>query len=359
MTVENTCERCYWLTNAMESMLTHVWYPSTVATQSRAVKETIARYLDRTAETRDALPFMLHDFGYRGAASHEAAAIGGLGHLVNFSGTDTLPAMELALSCYGADLDTLAFSVPATEHSVMTSLGEKGEEELLDQLLTDYPTGILSIVADSYNIYNFVDMLGMRFKDRVLARDGKVVVRPDSVTQTDPTPAREMVTLLRRLQGYFGSTQNAKGFDVLDPHVGLLWGDGINPRGITQILEETAGGGYSSENMVFGMGGGLLQKINRDTLRFAFKSSAQKRDGHWHDVCKKPLDVAKASKAGRLALIKGEVGYRTVKLTPALEGSPYPDELVTVFENGEMVETWSFDEVRANAELTSELEYVH
>src|SRR4051812_25592879 len=146
MTVENTCPECFWLTNAVESLLTHVWYPSTVATLSRTVKQTIDRYLDRTAETRDALPFMLHDFGYRGASSHESAAIGGLAHLVNFVGTDTLPAMLLGIDTYEAELETLAFSVPATEHSVMTAEGRDGEMEIVDRLLNEYPTGILSVV---------------------------------------------------------------------------------------------------------------------------------------------------------------------------------------------------------------------
>lgn len=347
MTVENTCPKCFWLTNAMESLLTHVWYPSTVATQSREVKVAIDKYLNRTAESKDGLPFMLHDFGYRGAATHETAAIGGAGHLVNFMGTDTLPAMLLAMEDYGATLDSLAFSVPATEHSVMTAKGRDGEREIVAQLLEEYPTGILSVVADSYNIYEFVDMIGTEFKDQILARDGKFVVRPDSVTATDPTPAMEMVTLLRRLQGYFGAKQNAKGYDVLDPHVGLLWGDGIDPKGIVTILDAAANAGYSAENMVFGMGGGLLQKVNRDTQRFAFKSSAQKRDGQWHQIFKEPLDRSKASKRGRLALVKDAEGiYRTVGGPTGLE-----DQLITVFEDGELVTEYTFDQVRENAAL--------
>jgi nicotinamide phosphoribosyltransferase len=172
MSVENTDPRCFWLTNQMESLLTHVWYPSTVATLSRATKELIANFLDRTADSREGLDFMLHDFGYRGATTHEAAEIGGLGHLINFLGTDTLPAMLLGVEQYGADLASLAFSVPATEHSVMTAKGEDGEYEVVDQLLEEYPNGILSVVADSYNIYEFVQHVGTTWKDRILARDG-------------------------------------------------------------------------------------------------------------------------------------------------------------------------------------------
>jgi nicotinamide phosphoribosyltransferase len=149
MTVENTDPDLPWLTNAMESLLTHVWYPSTVASLSRSVKQMMASFLEETSENPDAINFMLHDFGYRGVSSHESAEMGGMGHLINFLGTDTLPAMQAAVRDYGAPLETLAFSVPATEHSIMTSLGPDGEEEIVGELLEDFPSGILSVVADS------------------------------------------------------------------------------------------------------------------------------------------------------------------------------------------------------------------
>jgi nicotinamide phosphoribosyltransferase len=224
MTVENTCDECYWLTNAVESLLTHVWYPSTVATLSRSVKELIALHLEKTADSMDALSFMLHDFGYRGASSNESAAIGGAAHLVNFLGTDTLLAMLLLLEDYDADLSNLAFSVPATEHSVMTALGKDDEFAVVDQLLEEYPDGILSTVADSYDIYNYVEQICTTYKDRILARDGVVVVRPDSITQRHPYPSALVVWIAERLWESFGGTMNSKGFKVLDPHVRIIWG---------------------------------------------------------------------------------------------------------------------------------------
>ncbi len=351
MTVENTCDKCFWLTNAVESLLTHVWYPSTVATLSHNTIQMIGGFLDETGDSRDGLPFMLHDFGYRGATSDEAAAIGGAGHLVNSLGTDTLPAMELAMKYYDADLTDLAFSVPATEHSVMTSLGRQGEFKIVDQLLEEYPEGILSVVADSYDIYNFVDELGTTFKERILARDGKFVVRPDSITVQDSTPEDLVGTLLHKLGDYFGTTQNDKGFYLLNPKIGLLWGDGIDPEGIAKILVRAKNEGFSAENLVFGMGGGLLQKINRDTQRFAFKCSAQMRNSEWFDVCKEPLDATKTSKQGRLALrYHKSVGYfDTVALrSDSGDDSPF-DLLQTVFENGMLVRNMSFAEVRENA----------
>lgn len=343
MTVENTCPKCFWLTNFVESMLTHIWYPSTVATLSYNVKQTMKQFLDRTSDNPAAIDFMLHDFGYRGATTHEAAAIGGAGHLVNFMGTDTLPAMQLLMEFYGADLASLAFSVPATEHSVMTARGREGEYDVLDQMIKSYPAGILSVVADSYDIYAFTDEV-IRRKDQVLARDGRFVLRPDSVTEQHDTPERLVLALMKKLWDGFGGTTNSKGFAVLDDKVRVLWGDGIDADGIAAILTNLELAGYSAENMVFGMGGGLLQKVNRDTQRFAFKSSAQKRNGEWHDVQKQPLDASKTSKAGRLKLVHTVNGYETRRVEEA--GHDVLDE---VFLDGTVMRTYSLDDVRREA----------
>lgn len=348
MTVENTDPKCFWLTNALESVLTHVWAPSTVATVSAETRRMMKHYVEETGGDPEALLFMLHDFGYRGVSSHESAAIEGAGHLVTFRGTDTLPAMTLAMNEYAADLKELAFSVPATEHSVMTSLGKEGEFEIVDRLLDEYPTGILSVVADSYDVFNFVDELGRRFRDRILARDGKFVVRPDS-----GDPVETMVSLARKLWAHFGGTTNEKGFRLFDPHVGLLWGDGIDPAGIEEILEALMAAGFCATNFVFGMGGGLLQKINRDTQRFAFKCSAQMRGGEWIDIFKNPLDTSKASKRGRFQLERNPstgLWYTTTLMGEGKADSPN-NLLKTVFEDGHLKKTYSFAEVRANAEI--------
>lgn len=346
MSVENTCPECFWLTNALESLLTHVWYPSTVATLSRTTKELIKNALDKTTDNVDGLPFMLHDFGYRGVSSHESAEIGGLAHLINFMGTDTLPALVLGLEAYDANLETLGFSVPATEHSVMTARGKDGETEIVQQLLDEYPEGILSVVADSYNIYDFVENLGSTFKDQILARNGKLVVRPDSITKSHPNPGMLTAWILEQLWADFGGTTNSKGFRVLDPHIGVLWGDGIDQRGISKILGRIILAGFSAENLVFGMGGGLLQKLNRDTQRFAFKASAIKRNGEWTEIFKNPIDSSKASKKGKLKLVKMGNEFMTLPC----EGDDV-GLLKTVFENGKIIREYTFDEVRENAKL--------
>ena len=352
MTVENTDEKnCGWLTNDLESILTHVWYPSTVATLSRTVKEDILSNMKVTTENLGGLNFMLHDFGYRGVSSDESAAVGGAAHLINFMGTDTVLAMLMLSEYYGnGSFEGIAYSVPATEHSIMTALGKEGEATVVENLLNEYPTGILSVVADSYDIYNFVEnFVGKQFKDRILARDGVFVVRPDSVDPTHPNPESLMVWIFESLWKSIGGAVNSKGFKVINPKVKVLWGDGIDRSGISKILIATRVAGFSIENIAtFGMGGGLLQKINRDTQRFAFKSSAQKRNGVWYDIHKQPKDVTKASKKGKLKLIFTSGQYQTVPedLYPDIK-----DEMVTVFENGVLLREYTLEEVRKNAAI--------
>lgn len=347
MTIENTDNKCFWLTNFLETILSQVWYPITVASLSREVKVNLKEYFDLTSDG-GLLNFGLHDFGFRGASSWESAGIGGAAHLINFLGTDTVVAMEVAVNYYNADLNGLAFSVAATEHSVMTALGKNGEEQVVENLLNEYPTGILSVVSDSYDIYNFVsNIVGTKFKDRILARDGVFVVRPDSITPTHPTPEEEMVWIMENLWANIGGTINSKGYKVIDPSVRVLWGDGIDLEGIKKILYAVTKAGFATENIAcFGMGGGLLQKVNRDTQRCAFKCSAQYRDGQWYDIQKNPKDVSKASKKGKLKLIKVDGEFETVG-----ENDPGEDYLKVVFYNGVLVNEVDFATVRKNAAL--------
>lgn len=347
MSVENTDPRVPWLTNYVESVLTHVWYSSTVAALSRSTKQMFKKFLDETSDNLQSINFMLHDFGYRGVSSDESAEIGGAAHLINFLGTDTVVAMDAALKYYNADIKNLAFSVAATEHSVMSARGEFGEEDVLDQLFAKYKKGILSVVSDTYDIYNFVEKLVCgKYKKEILNREGVFVVRPDSITPLHPTPESETLWIVQTLANSFGYTVNSKGYMVLNPKVRVLWGDGIDQEGIYKILETLKNNGFSAENAVFGMGGGLLQKINRDTSRFAFKSSAQCRDGVWYDVFKKPKDLSKASKKGKLKLLKDGDCFKTVRFEDKGD-----DILEVVFENGKLVREYSFDQIRENVKL--------
>jgi len=348
--VRNTDPDFAFLTNVGETLLMQTWYGTTVAAMSYAVKSVIAGYLKATGCTLADLPFMLHDFGFRGATTFEAAGIGGAAHMLSFFGTDNLAAMATAMDFYGAAVDGLAYSVPATEHSVMTASGRAGEADLVGRLIREYPRGILSVVADSYDVYNFVrHIVGDLHKEAILARDGVFVIRPDSVTPMDPTPEAEMVTLCNILWEKIGGVINAAGYKVLDPHVRLLWGDGIDLGGIVKILEAMSRAGFAASNIAcFGMGGGLLQKVNRDTQRCAIKACAlEDKDGVWHDQYKEPLDQTKKSLRGRLKTVQAPDGLATVRIED--EGE---DLLQTVFENGELLVDHKFEDVRARTQAT-------
>jgi len=353
MTVENTCPKCWWVTNYFETLLVQTWYPSTVATQSRAMKAMLRRYLAETADNLDGLPFKLHDFGYRGVSSVETAGLGGMAHLVNFTGTDTVRGIEYAMAFYptlAADGKPVmpGFSIPASEHSTITSWGAEGELDAMRNMLEQYPTGIVACVSDSWDIYKACHKWGGELRDAVLARDGVLVVRPDSGDPIDVVPK-----VLDILSQKFGYTTNEKGYKVLDPHVRMIQGDGIDAESLGRILEAVKVAGYSTDNIAFGSGGGLLQKLNRDTQRFAFKCSAVNVKGEWRDVFKRPAtDAGKNSKAGRLELYRYPDGtYETsVEDLFAMRGKA-ESVLETVFENGELLVDHTFDEVRARAEL--------
>lgn len=339
MTVTNTDPVCAPVVGYIETFLTRLWYPSTVATISRNVKETYVKYLDLTCENRDLLMFMLHDFGARGVSSAESAAIGGSAHLVNFMGTDTFCALRLIRSVYGMPM--AGFSVVATQHSVMTAGGPEGEFRIIEDLIDTYPAGILSVVLDSYDIYAAVLHLSTVLKEKVLARDGKLVVRPDS-----GDPIEVTVRIANILFDNFGGTVNSKGFKALHPKVGIIYGDGLTPTTITAIFQALLENGFET-NIVCGMGGGLLQKSNRDTQRFAYKCSAvQTEDGVWHDVFKDPICGSKKSKKGILKLIHIDGTFRTVR---ASEFPDHPDQLVEVFRDGAITQPVTFEEIRERA----------
>jgi nicotinamide phosphoribosyltransferase len=355
MTVEATDSKCRWLTSYVESVLTHSWYGSAVATLSRVIKEDIKWFFDKSVDLVNGeyptLPFALHDFGFRSAANVEQADTGGAAHLINFMGTDTPSALPFIRDYYQGDpyFKGIGYSVPATEHLNMTILGPEGEVRIVGELLKKYPTGILSVVADSFDYYNFVENIvcGI-YKEEILKRDGVFVIRPDSCTPRHKTPAELVRWTLETLARHFGCIRNKKDYYVINPKVRVLYGDGLNREKINDIHKTVTDAYFSSENIAaLGMGGGLIQSgVNRDTQRNAFKCSAARINGEWKDVQKNPLDQTKKSKAGRLKLIKENGIYKTVRTSEHGD-----DLLVPVFENGKILRKYSFDEVRQNAKL--------
>lgn len=291
MFIENTDPELPWVTNYIESVMLKTWYPITVATVSHLCKQIILKWLEKNGDP-SLIPFKLHDFGFRGASSDESAELGGMAHLVNFMGTDTLPALDMADVLYGEEM--AGYSIPATEHSTITTWGREFELDAYLNVLKKYPKGLVACVSDSYNIYNACEHLwGGALREEVLAREGTLVVRPDS-----GDPLQVLPKVLDILGAKFGFTVNQKGYKVLDPHVRVIQGDGINVNSIGPILATLDEHGWSADNIAFGMGGGLLQQVNRDTFGFALKCCEVIIDGEPRDVVKQPVDDSQKSSLG-------------------------------------------------------------
>jgi len=315
MTVVNTDPKAYWLTNFLETLLVQVWYPMTVCTQSREQKKSIINYWEMTGCDPSGKPpsgicFSLHDFGFRGVSSVESASTGGCAHLVNFIGTDTIAAMLCAKKYYGAGpgsfFECPAFSIPASEHSTITSWGKDNELEAMRNMLTQYPDGLVACVSDSFDVWNACDKYwGTELKELIEKRPppaGRLVVRPDSGEPKD-TVLKCLQILLER----FGYTMTSTGHKLLPPYIRLIQGDGVNYQTIPEILQVLADNQIAAENVAFGSGGALLQRLDRDTFKCAFKCSEITVNGLTRPVFKDPItDPGKASKQGRLTLQRAE-----------------------------------------------------
>ena len=343
--IRNTDPQAFWLTSYLETaLLRAVWYPTTVATLSWQVKQSIRQALETTCDNPSAeLPFKLHDFGARGVSSHESAALGGMAHLVNFMGGDTVVALLAARKYYGADM--AGFSIPAAEHSTITAWGREGEADAYANMLQQFGQAgkLLAVVSDSYDIYHAVsEIWGKQLRTQVESSGATVVIRPDSGVPEEIVPE-----VLERLYAEFGGRVNSKGYKVLSDCVRVIQGDGVDVDSIGVILQRIQQAGFSTENVAFGMGGGLLQKVNRDTLRFAMKASAMQINGAWRDVYKQPVtDSGKHSKRGRLAVIRDAGVIKTIR-EDALSWES--NLLRPVFRNGELLMDDSFDTIRARS----------
>jgi nicotinamide phosphoribosyltransferase len=342
VTVVNTDPKCFWLTSYIETaLLRAIWYGTTVATNSFESKKLIRDAMIETGADLSGLPFKLHDFGARGVSSEESAALGDVAHLVNFMGTDTISGLLAAKRYYDADM--AGFSIPAMEHSTVTSWGRENEVDSYRNMLNNFakPGAILAAVSDSYDIYNACKLWGTELKDQIVQSGATLVVRPDS-----GDPATVVVKCLKILDKHFGHTVNEKGYRVLN-NVRVIQGDGIDHASIRSILFCMEMAGYSVDNIAFGQGGALLQQINRDTLKFAMKCSAICVNGVWRDVYKDPItDKGKRSKRGRLALIEWADGdFTTVPQDEAGD----KDQLQVRFRNGKLFNQTTFAEVRERA----------
>lgn len=360
MTITNTHPDFAWLVNYAETLLMKLWGPITVASNSYRFRRMFNGFADRTVGNRDAVPFQLHDFGYRGVDSEEAAGIMGAGHLLSFLGTDTTAAVKLLMDYYsgGEDGNPVGLSVPASEHSVMCAHSiENDDLPAIRNMLDVYQSGTVSIVFDSYDLWRAIEEYACGLlKDQIMARDGKVVIRPDSGDppliicgnpSADTLP--EQMGVLRLLDRGFGSDFNDLGFREICEKVGTIYGDAIFYERAVNILSKMAGMGYASNNIVFGSGGLLLNQWSRDTLKMAIKATYCEVGGESRAIEKDPVtDHGKRSKKGLLRVEREEtelgITYRTYDQQTEVEESR--GVLETVFIDGQLIREQTLTEVR-------------
>lgn len=340
VTVVNTDPRLAWLTTWIETALVRaIWYPSTVATKDHTLRQFINLQLERTGDP-SAAPFKLHDFGARGASSYETASIGGAAHLLYFAGTDTVSGVTFLMDYYHAGVE--GFSIPAAEHSTIIAWGKDHEADAYQNMLREFatPGSVVAVVSDSYDIFHAVEHIwGTALKEQIEQSGATLVIRPDS---GNPIEVNERLVDLLAKQ--FGYTINEKGYKVLN-HVRLIQGDGVDESVIQQVLTMIVEKGYSADNIAFGMGAALLQKVHRDELGFAMKASSIERNGQWISVEKTPQqDLFKASKAGRITTILEENQFKIG------EAEDEKDLLRVVYLNGKLLIDESFNTIRGRAQ---------
>ena len=357
-TITNTVPEFYWLTNMLETSISNtLWLPCTAATIAHRNRKLLDEFADQTGADKSLIPFLAHDFSMRGMGSMESARLSGAAHLLSSLGTDTVPAIEFLENYYNADSSQapIGLSVPATEHSVMCMGTEDGERETYRRLICDtYPSGIVSIVSDTWDFWGTVTDIIPSLKDEIMARDGKVVIRPDSGNPVliicgdpDAKTEHERKGLIECLADTFGTTTNDEGYKTLDSHIGAIYGDSITTDRMREILERLEEKKFASDNVVFGVGSFTYQYNTRDTFNFAIKATAGKVNGEYREIYKDPKtgDGSKKSARGfiRVDLVDGEY----VPTYPVSHKESGYGELVPVFTDGMLLVDQSLEQIRS------------
>ena len=356
-TMYNTLPEFFWLTNYFETLLsTTVWLPCNSATLAKQYRKILDHYAAETSSIPEFVDWQGHDFSMRGMAGMEAALMSASGHLLSFSGSDTIPAIDFLETYYAADSDheTIAGSVAATEHSVMCMGTLDGEEETIKRLITEvYPNGIVSIVSDTWDLWKVLTEYLPNLKDEVLARNGKVVIRPDSgdpvdiiCGNPDGKNEAEKKGVIELLWETFGGIENKKGYKELDAHIGAIYGDSITLERATNICERLKEKGFASTNVVLGIGSFTYQYNTRDTFGFAMKATYGEVGGKGRAIYKDPItdDGTKKSAKGLLKIIKEDGTYKMldeVSWAEEREG-----ELKEVFRDGKLLKEASLAAIR-------------
>lgn len=302
----NTEKDFYWLVNYIETWLSNeYWALLTSANISYKFYLLAKEYSWKTCDDNSHIPYQFHDFSQRGINTTEGAIKTGLGHLTFFRGSDNLPAiMEFGRNHTQKLPIVYGTSIPATEHSVMCAGGRKNELETFERLLELYPNGTLSIVSDTWDIYNVCNNILPKLKDKILVRDGKLMIRPDS-----GDPVKITLEIIQLLDMHFGSFINEKGYKVLNPKIGVIYGDAITYKVAEEIFKQLKEFGYASSNVVLGVGSYTYQYNTRDTLGIVVKATAVKINGEWKEIQKDPItDPNKKSLTGFIKLEKDEYG---------------------------------------------------
>ena len=367
LTIENTDDRFFWLTNFLETIMSSMlWMPSTSATIAFEYRKILEKWFKTTGGIKELIPFTGHDFSMRGMTGMLPASASGAGHLLSFAGTDTIPAIQYLEAFYNADVEKelVGASVPATEHSVMCAMGQD-EKSAFKRLITEvYPSGIVSIVSDTWDLWEIIGTILPALKDEIMARDGKVVIRPDSgdpvkiicgdKKHTGDTPRDELIRkgVVQCLYDIFGGTQNKQGYIQLDSHIGAIYGDAITRERCDSICYQLAHYGFTCTNVVFGIGSFTYQYNTRDTFGFALKSTHVVIDGEEINIFKDPKtdDGLKKSQKGRVRVYVDAVDEVACKLAYednlTIEASKEDNLLETVFEDGVLIRNEILSDIR-------------
>jgi len=356
-TLYNTKEEFFWLTNYFETILsTTIWMPCNSATIAKQYRQILDKYAEETSSATDFVDWQGHDFSMRGMAGLEAAMISGAGHLLSFTGTDTIPCIDFLEKYYNADSDKelIGGSVAATEHSVMCMGTTEGEYETFRRLILEvYPKGVVSIVSDTWDLWQVLTDYLPQLKEEIAAREGKVVIRPDSGDPVDiicgnpkGKSEAEIKGVIELLWDTFGGTTNDKGYKELIPQIGAIYGDSITLERATQICERLKAKGFASTNVVLGIGSYTYQYNTRDTFGFAMKATYGEVEGEGREIFKDPItdDGTKKSAKG---LMQVKLANGKYILTDQVSWEEEADsEFKEVFRDGKLLIDDSLAEIR-------------
>jgi nicotinamide phosphoribosyltransferase len=366
-TMYNTIPEFFWLTNYFETLLSAVvWLPCNSATIAKQYRKVLDKYAAQTSSIPEFVDWQGHDFSMRGMGGIEAAVTSAAGHLLSFTGSDTIPAVDFFEEYYNAnsDVELIAGSVAATEHSVMCMGTTEGECETFKRLITEvYPKGIVSIVSDTWDLWKVLTDYLPQLKNEIVAREGKVVIRPDSGDPVDiicgnPNGKNEQEKkgVIELLWDVFGGTTNAKGFKELVPQIGAIYGDSITVARATAICERLKAKGFASTNVVLGIGSFTYQYNTRDTFGFAMKATYGEVNGEGRAIFKDPItdDGTKKSAKG---LMKIDLVDGVYQLTDNVSWEEErKGELKEVFRDGKLLINQSLSEIRAQVAASISVE---